>query len=238
MRKLLKCYLLAFFTASAFAVEDNCSDGYCQCVRYCKEQGWWDFGGLEHAGKWFDAAKEKGYDVGSVPHVGSVLVWKIQPGLPDGHVAIVAKIINDNEILVNHANWPLGDPVRYGISVRDSSGGKWKKVSISNGPDKETYGFIYQKGTTVPTMTRLVLYRAGTVGWYPTTPICGQASEWYRLEQKSDGSWKAASVETSSICSEVAPMCYPHIAGCKGCACLFNLSDETVDLWPENRYTR
>ena len=184
-----------------------------ECVVYAQQEGWAEFAGLQHAYKWWYAATEKesasykpGYNTGHVPQVGALLVWnRWGDSYPasSGHVAIVSKTSNEDtalgedEILVNHANWFGDGQIQLGTKVKDISGGHWKKVLVQYGSgygatSYKTFGFIYQKGTTVPTMERLVLYRAGTVGWYPTTPICGQASEWYRLEQKSNGSWKAA----------------------------------------------
>lgn len=217
----MRLKLLAVFVAimSQPAIAGLCDDGLCQCVDYAKENGWSDFSGLGFAYKWWFAATEKtssyyvpGYPVGNIPQIGAVLVLKPWSGNTAGHVAIVTKIVDDDEILVNHANWRNDEVIRIGDKVKDASGGKWKKILVQYGADYgsttyDTNGFIYQKGTQVPTMERVVLYRAGTVGWYPTTDVCLDASEWYRLTLKSDGTYSSKAAD-ASICSEVAPACY------------------------------
>lgn len=207
MLKQFLLILMLLFCRSSYAI---------QCVGYAQQNGYSDISG--DAFSWWDNSQKMGYSRGNVPQVGSVLVWKQWDHGPEkknpyGHVAIVAKIISDNEILVNHANWYNDELITTGDKVKDISGGRWTKVLVQwgsnyGGTSYDTYGFIYHKTATAPSPTKLLVYRAGTVGWYPTTPFCDQASEWYRLQENADGSWKAIASEDSSICSEVPPACF------------------------------
>jgi hypothetical protein len=81
--------------------------------------------------------------------VGAILVFKRTQRIPSGHVAVVAKVISADEILVNHANWYRGR-VNRGMSVIDTSPGHdWTSVAVidlpsgTHGRDYPTYGFVY-----------------------------------------------------------------------------------------------
>ncbi len=68
--------------------------------------------------------------------------------MPLGHLAVVVKIINSREILVNEANW-VPDAVTRDVPVIDvSPGNTWTDVRQSTGNGAfglsyATYGFIY-----------------------------------------------------------------------------------------------
>lgn len=100
------------------------------------------------AGGWWDEADGR-YQRGQAPSVGAILVFKRTSRIPSGHVAVVAKVISANEILVDHANWYRGR-VNRGMSVIDTSPGHdWTSVAVidlpsgMHGRDYPTYGFIY-----------------------------------------------------------------------------------------------
>jgi hypothetical protein len=100
------------------------------------------------AGGWWDEAGGR-YHRGHVPAVGSILVFKRTRQIPSGHVAVVARVINAREILVDHANWYHGT-VSHGMSVIDTSPAHdWTSVAVINPPsgthgrDYPTYGFVY-----------------------------------------------------------------------------------------------
>jgi len=97
---------------------------------------------------WWDAAAGR-YERGRVPPVGSILVFKRTQRIPSGHVAVVAKVVSANEILVNHANWYRGT-VSRGMSVVDTSPGHdWTSVAVldlasgKHGSDYPAYGFVH-----------------------------------------------------------------------------------------------
>ena len=100
------------------------------------------------AGGWWDAAAGR-YERGQVPAVGSILVFRRTQRIASGHVAVVAKVVGANEILVNHANWYRGT-VSRGMSVIDTSPGHdWTSVAVLDwgsgkyGSDYPAYGFVY-----------------------------------------------------------------------------------------------
>src|SRR6516162_9920195 len=121
------------------------------CVLYARaETGVALFG---DAGGWWDQANGR-YQRGHAPAVGAILVailvFKRTQRIPSGHVAVVAKVISANEILVDHANWPRGR-VNRGVSVIDtSSDHDWTSVAVIDlppgayGRDYPTYGFVYR----------------------------------------------------------------------------------------------
>jgi hypothetical protein len=100
------------------------------------------------AGGWWDQANGR-YRRGHAPAVGAILVFKRTQRIPSGHVAVVAKVVSANEILVDHANWYRGR-VNRGMSVIDTSPGHdWTSVAVIDlpsgtyGRDYPTYGFVY-----------------------------------------------------------------------------------------------
>jgi surface antigen len=114
------------------------------------------------AGGWWDQAAGR-YERGHVPAVGSILVFKRTSRIPSGHVAVVAKVISDNQILVDHANWPRGT-VSRGMPVVDTSPDHdWTSVAVLDlpsgkyGSDYPAHGFVYP-GSSPP---EIVEARAG-----------------------------------------------------------------------------
>jgi surface antigen len=116
------------------------------CVLYARaETGVALFG---DAGGWWDQANGR-YQRGHAPAAGAILVFKRTQRIRSGHVAVVAKVISANEILVDHANWYRGR-VSRGMSVIDTSPGHdWTSVAVidlrsgTHGRDYPTYGFVY-----------------------------------------------------------------------------------------------
>lgn len=80
--------------------------------------------------------------------------------MPLGHVAVVTKVINPREIVIDQANWVHGRITR-GVPVVDvSEANNWTAVRVEMGHSGSfgsvypTYGFIYDKpdtGTVVAT---------------------------------------------------------------------------------------
>jgi surface antigen len=98
MKRFLVVAALSLIVGFAHAME---------CVEYCQNNGYSDISGDGY--EWWGASATKGYIHAQVPAAGSVLVWKKwdteYPG-NSGHVAIVASLIDSDEISVDHANWP------------------------------------------------------------------------------------------------------------------------------------
>ena len=134
----------AFFI-SGLGLASKHSDA-ANCALYARaETGVALFGA---AGGWWAQADGR-YQRGRAPEVGAILVFKRTSRIPSGHVAVVAKVLNANEILVDHANWYRGR-VNRGMSVIDTSPGHdWSSVAVVDlssgkpGRDYPAYGFIY-----------------------------------------------------------------------------------------------
>jgi len=75
------------------------------CVPYARARS-----GIQLAGDawtWWDGAEGR-YARSRTPRVGSVLVINRTARMRDGHVAVVTRVVNGREILVDHANWASG----------------------------------------------------------------------------------------------------------------------------------
>jgi surface antigen len=122
------------------------------CVPYAREAS-----GILVAGNawqwWGNAAGE--YARGFRPEPDSVLTFRGNSRMRLGHVAVVRKVVNAREIIVDHANWP-GAGMRGGVSrnvaiVDVSEANNWSAVRVQLSRAGEfgsvypTYGFIYKR---------------------------------------------------------------------------------------------
>ncbi len=106
------------------------------------------------AASWWSQAIGR-YAQGSVPRIGSVLVFKAAGAMRSGHVATVSRIVSDRIIQVTHANWSTIDgrrgQVERDVTVVDASAaGDWSRVRVWYKPINDVgiraypvYGFIY-----------------------------------------------------------------------------------------------
>ena len=102
--------------------------------------------------------REGRYARGSVPEAGSVLNFRANGRMRLGHVAVVTRVVNAREIMVDHANWPGGGGrggVSHDVAVVDvSEANNWSAVRVEMGRGGEfgsiypTYGFIYNRPDT------------------------------------------------------------------------------------------
>ncbi len=91
------------------------------------------------------------------PAVGSVLVLKRTSHLRYGHVAVVSRVLNSREILVDHANWLNRGRIRKDLPVRDvSANNDWSVVRVWYAPGNilgqrhyPAYGFIHPRQARV-----------------------------------------------------------------------------------------
>ncbi len=124
-----------------------------QCVPYARAAS-----GIELRGdawKWWNAAAGV-YDRGHAPRVGAVIVFRKYGKMRRGHVAVVAKVVTNREILIDHANWGRGS-VSTMVAVRDvSHRNDWSEVQVWSAAVQDfgthsypTYGFIYPRGGSV-----------------------------------------------------------------------------------------
>ena len=135
------------------------SYGGMSCVPFARAESGILLSG--NAYQWWDNAAGR-YARGASPEPGSVLTFRANGRMRLGHVAVVARVVNAREVLIDQANWP-GATMRGGVSeaipvVDVSEANDWSAVRVGLGRGGEfgsvypTYGFIYDRpdnGTVV-----------------------------------------------------------------------------------------
>jgi len=119
-----------------------------QCVPYARARSKIAIRG--DAWTWWGAANGR-YHRGSQPAVGAVLVLKRKRRGGRGHLAVVTRILNDREIVVDHANWLNRGRIHKDTLVRDvSARNDWSSVKVWYTPGRRyglttyhPYGFVY-----------------------------------------------------------------------------------------------
>jgi hypothetical protein len=126
------------------------------CVPYAREVSGIMVPG--NAWQWWDNAAGT-YARGERPEPGSVLTFRANGRMRLGHVAVVSRVVNAREVIVDQANWPSGAAGRGGIShdvavVDVSEANNWSAVRVELGRGSDfgsiypTYGFIYNRPDT------------------------------------------------------------------------------------------
>jgi surface antigen len=126
-----------------------------QCVPFAREQS--GIGLRGDAWTWWTAAAGQ-YDRGQAPRQGAVVVFKKHGKMSHGHVAVVAHVLTNRRVLVDHANWAPNRGRQRGrvsklVVVSDvSPKNDWSQVRVWNDASGElgtriypTYGFIYPR---------------------------------------------------------------------------------------------
>lgn len=121
-----------------------------QCVPYARASTGIDLRG--DAWTWWKAAKDR-YRRGNRPQVGSVLVVR-RKGRSLGHLAVVTAILNDRQIVADHANWLNQGRIHLETPIVDvSPGNDWSAVRVWYTPGGHygtgvypAHGFIYPDG--------------------------------------------------------------------------------------------
>jgi hypothetical protein len=139
--------LLAFGILAAVATPAAAA---LQCVPYARAQSGIDIYG--NAGTWWGQAEGR-YQRGAEPRVGAVLAFQPSRAMPIGHVAVVAEIVDDRHIYLNHANWSgPGRIERRALAEDVSEDGDWSEVRVWYAPqgalgrrENATFGFIYNE---------------------------------------------------------------------------------------------
>lgn len=119
-----------------------------QCVPYARQLSGIPIHG--DAWTWWRQAAGK-YRRSARPTVGSVLVFRRTSRNRYGHLAVVTRIINDREVIVNHQNWLNKGRIHIDTPVRDvSRRNDWSAVRVWYTPGnvlgRSTYaahGFIH-----------------------------------------------------------------------------------------------
>jgi len=128
-----------------------------QCVPYARKAS--GIGLRGDAWTWWARAAGH-YERGRGPRVGAVLVFSKTSRLRSGHLAVVTRIVNPREVLVEQANWLNGGRIHLNTPVRDvSPNNDWSLVRVWYTPGRSygvrrypTNGFIYPQriATTAP----------------------------------------------------------------------------------------
>jgi len=129
------------------------------CVQYVKSSS--NFGLSGNAWSWWDHAAGI-YHRGNEPRAGAVLVFARTRKMPAGHLALVARVVDDYTLLIDHANWSAtggGDGrIRRGVAAIDCSPHHdWSSVCVWNsefhafGHPYGAAGFIYPAQPNPPT---------------------------------------------------------------------------------------
>lgn len=167
MRKILSLIVAVLVLAAPLT-----SARAIECVAYARAASGIRLSG--DAWQWWDHAAGR-YARGSAPHSRAVLVFARQGRMRYGHVAVVTKVVNRREILVDHANWAPGrGKVAYAVPVRDvSPRNDWTQVRVWFRPGAQygtrvyrTDGFVYDRANSgAPERgPRLVSLRMDAVG--------------------------------------------------------------------------
>jgi surface antigen len=133
--------------ASAVAVP-AAAQARLQCVTYAREVSAVQLSG--NARDWWGHAQGV-YARGNAPRKGAVLAFRASHAMPMGHVAVVAKVIDDRHVLLDHANWSRPGMVEKGVMAVDvSDAGDWSQVRVWYAPTgalglrpSPAFGFIY-----------------------------------------------------------------------------------------------
>lgn len=126
-----------------------------QCVTFARQQSGIFLRG--DAWTWWTGAAGQ-YDRGQAPRPGAVIVFKKHGSMSHGHVAVVAEVISNRRVRVDHANWAphrghgRGQIAKQVIVSDVSRRNDWSEVRVWNEASSElgtriypTYGFIYRR---------------------------------------------------------------------------------------------
>jgi CHAP domain len=101
-----------------------------QCAIYAQRTTGMDLRGV--ASSWWPAAEGR-YERNATPKLGSVIVMTGTSAA--GHVAVVTRILNNREILVDHANWGNQGEITKGALIVDvSQAGDWSAIRVWHPP--------------------------------------------------------------------------------------------------------
>jgi hypothetical protein len=100
-----------------------------QCAIYARQRTNISLSGAARV--WWDQAASR-YRRSHKPEAGAVMAMG---GTPSGHVAVVSRVVNAREILIDHANWMGGGEIILGAVAYDVSGANdWTQVRVWHPP--------------------------------------------------------------------------------------------------------
>ena len=142
--------------AARFALVSSCAlmlgapaaAQFWQCAPYARTVSGIEIRG--NADTWWSQAAGR-YERGRKPQAGAVLAFEATRRMRVGHVATVAAVLSDREVLLDHANWSRRGGVEHTARAVDvSEAGDWSLVKVWYGPNGglgmssyPTKGFIY-----------------------------------------------------------------------------------------------
>lgn len=151
-RKLGKAFAAFGMAACLAAGTPALASNYLQCAPFARDESGVQLYGA--AKNWWHQAGGT-YARGKEPRKGAVLAFASTRSMPSGHVAVVRKIINEREIMIDHANWsPIGNrrgQIERNVRVKDvSPNNDWSMVRVWYAPIGDlglranpVQGFIY-----------------------------------------------------------------------------------------------
>lgn len=112
-----------------------------QCVPYARMVSGIALRGDAHT--WWKNAEGR-FRRGHHPSPGAVVVIKGGGKTPLGHVAVVTKILNEREILVDHANWLNNEQIHLATPVIDvSPANDWSAIRVWYTPGNQYGAHVY-----------------------------------------------------------------------------------------------
>ncbi|MBX9883178.1 MAG: CHAP domain-containing protein [Sphingomonas sp.] len=175
MKKALFAARFALVSVCALMMAAPAAAGYMQCAPFAREVS-----GIEIRGNaytWWNQAEGR-YARGQAPREGAVLAFAATRGMPNGHVAMVSKVLGPREVLLTHANWSRRGGIERDVRAIDvSEAGDWSKVRVWFAPlgglGKTSYpahGFIYAAPAAIEAPAQLAV-KAGAPGIATFAPI-------------------------------------------------------------------
>jgi len=150
MRRLSRLLARIILFAALAGVIPTAAQARLQCVPYAREVSGIEIHG--NAKTWWSQAEGQ-YRRGQEPEIGAVLNFRPTASMPQGHVAVVSKILDDRRIILNHANWSRPGMIEREALAEDvSAAGDWSEVRVWYAPSSSlglrpnpTFGFIYNE---------------------------------------------------------------------------------------------
>jgi surface antigen len=174
-----------------------------QCVPYARM-----ISGIElrgDANTWWESAAGK-FRRGREPEPGAVLVFKGSDKNPRGHVGVVNRILNEREILLDHANWLNNRKIHLATPVIDvSPENDWSAIRVWYSPGSQfganvypTEGFIYSDDPSIyvtvsdTNIRERPTTKSGKIGMIPRqsrVEVVGKVpgAPWYRIVYNGSG---------------------------------------------------
>lgn len=118
---------------------------FWQCVTYARSVSGIQIRG--NANTWWGQAAGR-YARGHTPKVGAVLAFDATRRMRVGHVATVAAVVSDREVVLDHANWSRPGRAETARAIDVSPANDWTEVRVQFGgamgtSSYPTRGFIY-----------------------------------------------------------------------------------------------